>query len=319
MADTMRAFGLADEQADPGFIEVPVPEPGPGEVRVAVRASSVNGYDTFIAAGMGRGMLEHRYPVVVGKDHSGVIDAVGEGVDRFAVGDEVTGITPEVGHVRNGTYAEFVVVASDTFLEPKPANLDHVSAASVGLAAATAVVSVDTADPKEGETVLIVGATGGVGTYAVQLAAARGAIVVATARPDDDSWIRKLGASDTVDYSRDVAAQMRERHPGGVDALILGVRTEDGPAGLADLVREGGRVASLVGGADADAVSARGIVGTNVYGQADPGAFTRAVDLVARGELAVPITRTYGFEKIPEALGLVGSRSSRGKIAIRID
>lgn len=85
MADTMKAFGLADEGSAAGFLEVPIPEAGPGEVRMRVRASSVNGFDAFVASGMARGSMEHRYPAVVGKDFAGVIDAVGEGAERFRV------------------------------------------------------------------------------------------------------------------------------------------------------------------------------------------------------------------------------------------
>src|SRR4029453_11562707 len=95
----MKAFGLADEGAPAAVIEVPTPEPGPGEVRVKVRASSVNGFDVFVAKGMARGMMEHRYPVVIGKDIAGEIDALGEGASGFALGDEVAGIVPTEPHL----------------------------------------------------------------------------------------------------------------------------------------------------------------------------------------------------------------------------
>lgn len=87
----MKAFALADEASGASFLEVPAPQPGAREVRVRVRASSVNGWDVFVASGMARGMMEHRYPAVTGKDYAGVVDAIGEGVTRFSVGDEVAG------------------------------------------------------------------------------------------------------------------------------------------------------------------------------------------------------------------------------------
>lgn len=316
MAATMKAFGLADEQAAAAMLEVPVPEPGPGEVRVRVYASTVNGYDVFLASGMARGMMEHRYPVVPGKDFSGVVDAVGEGVEAFSVGDEVIGITPTSQTVdAAGAYAEFVVVPATGIIAAKPAGLDHERAASVGLAALTALVAVNAVSATPGSPVLIVGATGGVGTYAVQLASARGANVIATALPDDETWIHGLGATETVDYSADVVAQVREAYPDGVDALIVAVHVGDGFDGLAGLVRDGGAIASTVGGPDD---VGREISVALLYPQSDPAPFEEVVRLVTEGSLTIPLTKTYAFEDLPEALGLVAERRSRGKTAITI-
>jgi NADPH:quinone reductase-like Zn-dependent oxidoreductase len=314
----MKAFGLADETASAAVIEVPSPDAGPGEVRIRVRASSVNGYDAFVASGMARSMMEHRYPVVVGKDFAGVIDSVGDGATRFAVGDEVAGITPHEPHVSIGSYAEYVIVPADGFIERKPDSLDFAQAASVGLAAVTALVAVDAVEASEGELVLIVGATGGVGNYAVQLAARRGATVIATGLPEDEEWIRGLGASEVVDYSGDVVEAVREKHPVGVDALIVAVHLGEEFGPTAELVRDGGRIASTVGGADADAFSSRKVDAANVLGQADPGPYAEVLQMAADGSLIVPITRTFTFDELPEALGLVGKRRSRGKFAITI-
>jgi NADPH2:quinone reductase len=316
MTAMMKAFGLVDEQATAAVFDVPVPEPGPGEVRVRVHASSVNGYDVSVASGMLRGMMEHRYPVVVGKDFSGVVDAVGQGVEAFSVGDGVVGITPAGPTVdANGAYAEFVSVPATGFTARTPGDLDHERAASVGLAALTGLVCLDAVAVTAGSTVLIVGATGGVGTYAVQLATARDAKVIATTRPDDEGWIRGLGASETVDYAGDVAAQVREAHPDGVDALIVAVRVGEGFDTLARLVRDGGAIATAVGGPDE---VGRGISLAKIFAQADSVPFAEVVRLAANGSLTVPLTKTYAFDQLPEALGLVGQRTSRGKVAITI-
>lgn len=314
----MKAFGLADENASGSVNEVPTPEPGPGEVRVRVRASSVNGYDTFVASGMARTMMEHRYPVIVGKDFAGVIDAVGDGVTRFAVGDEVAGITPFEPHVSSGSFAEYVVVPADGFIERKPQNLDFEQAASVGLAAVTALVAVRAIGASEGDRVLIVGATGAVGSYAVQVAARRGSAVIATGLPEDEGWLRGIGAGEVVDYSGDLPAAVRERHPGGVDALIVAVSLGEGFGPTAELVKEGGRIASTVGGADAESFASRKITAANVLGQADPGPYAEVLQMAADGSLTVPITQTFTFDQLPEALGLVGKRRSRGKVAVTI-
>jgi NADPH:quinone reductase-like Zn-dependent oxidoreductase len=278
----------------------------------------VNGYDVFVASGMARGMMEHRYPVVVGKDFAGVIDAVGDGVTRFAVGDEVAGITPSEPHVSTGSFGEYMVVPAVGFIEPKPENLTFEQAASVGLAALTALVAVDAVESSKGDLVLIAGATGGVGSYAVQIAARRGSTVIATGLPEDEEWIRGLGASEVVDYSGDVAAAVREKHPEGVDALIVVVQLGEQFGPTAELVKDGGKIASAVGGADAEAFVSRKIDAANILGQADAGPYAEVLRMAGGGSLTVPITRTYTFDELPEALGLVGKRRSRGKVAVTI-
>jgi NADPH:quinone reductase-like Zn-dependent oxidoreductase len=314
----MKAFGLADEGAQAAVIEVPTPQPGPGEVRVKVRASSVNGFDVFVAKGTARGIMEHRYPVVIGKDFAGEIEALGEGATGFAVGDEVTGIVPTEPLLWRGAYAELVAVPLDGFVVHKPGNLDFERAACVGLAAITALHCVETIEASEGQVVLIVGATGGVGAYSVQLAAARGARVVASALHQDEGWIRGLGASEIVDYSGEVVATMLERYPDGVDGLVVAAHVGDGFGALTELVKKGGRIASTVGGADVDALAQRGVDAVNVIGHTDPEAFGRIVRMAADGTLSVPITRTFTFDELPQALRLVGEERSRGKFAITI-
>ena len=314
----MRAFALPDERSGASFMELPTPEPRADQVRVRVRASSVNGFDVFVASGMARDMMEHRYPVVVGKDYAGVVDAVGEGVTRFSVGDEVAGIAPPAQHLAEGAYAEFIAVPAEGFIEPKPVTLGFEQAASVGLAALTALVALDAAGVGREDLVLVAGATGGVGTYAVQLAAARGASVIATALPDDETWIRGLGASEVVDYSADVAAAVRASHPEGIDALIDAVNRGDAHGPLADLVKDGGRVATTTGAADVEALARRDVSAENVFAQIDPNPYARVLEQAGDAELVVPIMRTFSFDELPEALGLVGSRSSRGKFAITI-
>ena len=208
--------------------------------------------------------------------------------------------------------------APDGFIVHKPGNLDFERAACLGLAALTAFHCVETVDASEGDVELVVGATGGVGSYAVQLAAARGAKVVASALPQDEAWIRGLGADEIVDYSGDVAAAMLGRYPEGVDGLIVAAHVGDGFGALTDLVKNGGRIASTVGGADVEALAQRGVVATNVIGHADPETFARVVQMAADGMLSVPITRSFAFDELPQALRLVGEESSRGKFAIKI-
>ena len=313
----MKAFGLADEGSPAAVLDIPAPEVGPGEVRIRVRASSVNGWDAFVASGMARGVMEHRFPVVVGKDFAGVVESVGEGVSRFVVGDEVAGICPPEPFVGRGSYAELVVVPAEGYIGPKPANLDVEHAASVGLAALTGIVTVDTVEASSGDLICIVGATGGVGAYAVQLAAGRGARVIATGLPEDEDWIRGLGAAEVVDYAGDVSAAVRAAHPEGVDAMIVAVALGEAFGPTVALVKDEGRLATVAGG-DVEPLAGRGVHAASVFAQSDPAPFATVLRMAGDGSLSVPITRTYAFEELPEALGLVGKRRSRGKVAIAI-
>jgi NADPH:quinone reductase-like Zn-dependent oxidoreductase len=132
---------------------------------------------------------------------------------------------------------------------PKPDELDVMTAGALPLAGATALAVVEAVSPDDGDSVLIVGAGGGVGSFAVELAAKRGATIIATARGDDDTRLRLLGAAETIDFtSGDLGDVLRERYPNGVDALIDLATRGDGFAELAAHVRDGGRIASTLGG-----------------------------------------------------------------------
>jgi NADPH:quinone reductase-like Zn-dependent oxidoreductase len=317
---TMKAFALRSFEEPAGVHDVPVPGVGPGDVRVRVRAASINGYDVFVASGMAKDVMEHRFPVVVGKDFAGVVDAVGEGVTRFAPGAEVVGIVPTEQTLWRGSFGEYVVVPADGFIETKPENLDFASAAGLGLAGLAGLVTVDAVGPSEGEVVLVVGATGGVGAYAVQLAARRGATVIATGLPGDEAWLRELGASEVVDYTDDVPAWVREHHPEGVDALIdLVNRDSEALANLAELVKDGGRLATTMGSADVEGLAGRGVEATNVFAQSEPANFARLLQVAGEGTLTVPVTRTFSLHDVHVGLELLGTGQARGKYVVKLE
>ena len=195
----MRAFAISDF-GEPGSVrELPVPDPKEGEVLVRLRAAGVNAVDPWVTTGAMKDMMEHRFPLIPGVEGSGVVEALGHGVEGYAVGDEVYGVAakPFFGA---GTFAEFVALPLGA-IAPKPSSIDHVGAAALPHTALTAVVAVETIDPKEGQVLLVVGATGGVGSYLTQLAAQRGSRVVAVARGENAEYARELGASETIDYA----------------------------------------------------------------------------------------------------------------------
>ena len=313
----MKAVILTDFDREPAYTDVPTPEPGPNEVRIRVRASSVNGFDVSMADGNTKGMMEHEFPVTLGRDYAGVIDQVGDGVTRYAVGDEVFGFV-FTAPLHEGAWAEYLVVPEDMFVSPKPARLGLPEAGALALAGVAALKAVDGIDPAKGDRILIVGATGGVGGYAVQLAVARGAHVIATATAEDDSRVRGLGAQETVDFTKDdVARAVRERYPDGVDALIDLVTPTDLFRPMAELVRDGGRIGTTTGAGDADALRARDIALTGVWASAEPETLARLGGHADSGQLDVSVGKVYPLAEA--ATGIADFRTgTHGKIGISI-
>jgi NADPH:quinone reductase-like Zn-dependent oxidoreductase len=308
----MRAVAVDDYGAPPALRELPVPQPGPGEVLVRVEASSVNGFDRSVVAGHLKGMMEHRFPVVPGKDVAGTVAALGSGVSRFSVGDRVLGvvIAPALGP---GAWGEYVALP-EGFAAAVPAPLDLETAGALGLAGAAALAAIDAVGPAAGEPVLISGATGGVGAVALQLAKARGATVLATARPgDEEAFVRGLGANATVDYAGDLVAAVRALHPGGVPAAL---HLAGDPAVLAGLVAPGGRLDSTLGFTQ-DAAGDRPLTVATIMANPDAATLERLAGDAAAGRLRVPVQRTYALADAPQALADF-ERGTLGKLAIRI-
>lgn len=309
----MRAVTVDSVPAAPAVTETDTPRPDAGEVLVKVAAASVNGFDLAVSAGYLQGMLEHRFPLVLGKDFAGTVEALGAGVEGFAVGDAVFGVVmkPFLGA---GSLAEYVTVPAGHGVAPIPSGLAVEEAGALGVAGATAVDSLNAVDLSEGQTVLISGAGGGVGSLAVQLAAARGARVIATARPgaqtDFVAGLNRHGVH-VVDFTGDLEAQVRAIAPDGVDAVLH--LAGDG-AQLAGLLRPGGRIASPAG-LTPDAVKDPDVTVHPVM--ADPNASTLAAlaEQAASGALHVPVTGTYPLAQATQAFTAFSS-SAPGKLVV---
>ena len=314
----MRTIAVKTFGGPIALIDLPTPEIVAGEVLIRVRAAGVNPFDWKVAHGALEDQMKHRFPLILGFDAAGVIERVGADVTQLAEGEEVYGylFKPVIG---DGTYAEYVG-ASATIVAKKPVTVGFAEAAALPTPGLTAMDLVDAVDTREGETILIVGATGGVGSYATQLAARGGAHVIATARQTNEELVRRLGAAETIDHTtEDLVDAVRMAQPGGIDAVIDVVSDREALGRISTLVNEGGRLASSVYAADVEGLARRGIVAMNVSMQPDArwlGELSRMVDA---GELSVTLDRTFPLEKAAEALEERRTGHVRGKIALLID
>jgi NADPH:quinone reductase-like Zn-dependent oxidoreductase len=311
----MRAYAT-DGFGEAGSVrEVPDPQPGEGQVRVRVAAAALNPFDVSVIGGYLKEQMEHRFPLIPGSDASGTIDALGEGVADWSVGEEVFG-TSGKPYLGEGTLAELVVMSAGTIAR-KPASIDPPAAAAVPVAGATAFTMVEAAAIAEGELVVVIGATGGVGSYLVQLAAMRGATVVAVCSATNADYARSLGATDAIDYKAgDLVEAVRSRHPDGIDTVADLHGERDTVARLAEQVRSGGHVVSAVGSADTEALGARGIEGMNVMGRATTESLTTLAGMLERGEIVSPELHPYPLDRADEAIEQIGSGHVRGKIVV---
>jgi NADPH:quinone reductase-like Zn-dependent oxidoreductase len=304
---TLDASGTAPTLHD----DVPAPEPGAGEVLVRVETSSVNPVDNAIAAGMLEGMFEHEFPVTLGRDYAGAVERVGEGVTRYAPGEEVYGFIRHADPtVHDGSWAELIVVPEDMSIAHRPEHVDVSTAGAAPLVGITAIALVNAVELSTGDVVIVVGANGGVGSLAVQLAAQAGAAVVAPARDDDDAYLRDLGVTERIDRDGDVAGVVRERHPEGVDAAIDLVSYAPGAFDAA--LKDGGRVASP------NSAAGDGPGRTNVLAEPTRENLERLARALEAGTLRVPIQDSYPLDQAGEALQVLATAHQRGKLAMRI-
>ncbi|MQY03333.1 NADP-dependent oxidoreductase [Actinomadura macrotermitis] len=285
--------------------EVDDPKVGPGTVLIEVRAAGVNPVDWKVMAGGLDPMMDTVFPAIPGWDVAGVVRAVGPDTPEFEPGDEVMSYARK-DIVHAGTFAEQVAVSA-AHVARKPAGLSFEQAAGLPLAGLTALRTLDHLAVRDGETLLVLGASGGVGAFAVQLARARGARVIGTASGRNHDYLRELGA-EPVDYKDDVVRRVRELAPGGVDAVA------DFVGGQLDVtvkvLAEGGRNAST-----ADP-SVREHGGTWVWVRPDGERLAGLGELAEQGRLTVEVAGTFPLERVGDAFEQSRSGHTRGKLVI---
>jgi NADPH:quinone reductase len=309
----MRAIAMTDFDETPALTELDVPEPAAGEIRVQVRAASVNGFDLSVAAGRTKDYMEHRFPLVLGKDFAGEVDAVGPGVTGYAVGDRVFGVVTKP-YVGDGSFAEYVTVPTAVGVAKLPEGVPYTDAAALGLAGTAAHSILDSAQLQPGQTVLVVGATGGVGTQVVQLAAIAGATVLATAHTDEErELVTRLGAKTTVDHTADLLAQVRETAPTGVDVVVHLA----GDLNVVEAVRNGGRFVSTLT-MSPEQVPTESAVVVPIYANPTPEVLDRCAASYISGNTTVAVQHVYPLDQTLDAIAQF-AKGTLGKIVITTD
>lgn len=306
-AITFSEFGGTDVLR---LTDIELPEPGPGQVRVAVRAVGVNPVDRRLRTGELAALIPVVFPYVPGVEVSGEVEAVGAGVSGFAPGDEV------FGSMMGGAYAEHALVDAAA-LAHKPAGLSWEEAAAIPTAAETSERVLDLLGVRSGETLLVHGAAGGVGTLLLQFARARGITVVGTASEANQDYLRELGAIP-VTYGEGLAERVRAVAPGGVDRALDAA----GRGGVLPLSIE------LTGGADrvltiADFAGAQehgvrfngGVEGVEPYHRR---AYAAALALYEAGTLRLPLHRVFPLAEAAEAQRVSEAGHLRGKIVLTL-
>jgi NADPH2:quinone reductase len=317
----MRALIVRTAGEQPTLSEIPTPEVVSGTVLIKVKAAGLNPLDNAIAGGVVAQMgFPHEYPVVIGRDVAGVVVAIGEGVTQVAVGDEVLGHIVFLPPIQLGTIAEYALLAAESVIA-KPAGLSFVQAAALPLASGAATRAIDAVEAGAGDRVLVVGASGGVGSYVVQLLAARGATVIATGTAADTERLTRLGADQVVDHTAGpVSEQVLASYPDGVDALIEMVSHDlDGLLVNAAAVRPGGRVTSTINIIVEERLAERQLTGTNL-GLTHPtrDSMHPLAERAAAGKLTVDVGQVLSLDDAASGLATIASGRATGKIVIEL-
>jgi NADPH:quinone reductase-like Zn-dependent oxidoreductase len=311
----MRALFVPGSGRPPVLAELPKPVAGPGDVVVRVMAAGLNPFDNHIAAGALEGFMEHRYPLVLGRDAAGVIDEIGDGVENLAVGAEVLAHVPFTAPFERGTIADYAVFPASQ-VTAKPAGLSFVEAAALPLAAGAARALVDGIHPEPGQVVLVNGASGGVGRFAVQLLVAAGATVVATASPSTHARMKELGAEVVVDYTAGpVAPQVLAHYPDGVEALVnlTGWTLADVPV---DAVRRGGVARTVTQIPDDTTIAERGLTGGQIMASPDATVLATLADEAAADRLDIDVFQIVSLAGAAQGLAGIEAGRAHGKVVV---
>jgi NADPH:quinone reductase-like Zn-dependent oxidoreductase len=288
-------------------VDVERPMPGPGEALVRVKAAGINPGEASIRKGLMAERWPATFPSGEGSDLAGVVEDVGPGVDSVAVGEEVIGWTD-----RRASHAEFVVVPAE-HLVPKPPGVSWEAAGGLFVAGVTAYAAVRAVGVTKGDTVVVSGAAGGVGSLAVQLARNKGATVIGLASEANHEWLRSHGVIP-VSYSGDgLADRIREAAGGRVDAFIDTFGGGYVKRAIEELGVAPERVDTII---DWGAAQEYGAKTEGSAAGSSPEVLAELAGMIDRGELEVPIAKTFPLDQVRDAYRELEKRHTRGKIVL---
>lgn len=313
----MRAVHVRSPGDSPELGELPTPDVRAGTVLVRVLAASLNPIDSIISRGLLTQSMAHEYPVVLGRDASGVVEAVGEGVTGIRVGAEVFGHVPLAPPIGPGTLADFVALPVQAVAR-KPAELSHLAAAALPLSGTAAIEAVDAAEPAPGQVILVNGASGGVGSFVVQLLAARGVQVIATGSADDVDRLLRLGAAEVIDFGTGpIAEQVLTLRSAGVDALVnlFGMTIDQVPLAA---VRRGGIVATTTSAPKADMIARDDVRLASVFARPRTDLLDRLAREAADGTLHVEIEAVVPLTEALSRLSTIAAGGAHGKVVVEL-
>jgi len=291
---------------------IDVPELKEGEVLVRIKAAGVNPVDYAVREGYLKDFLPQNFPTIPGWDMAGVVEDRGFAARRFEIGDEIYAYVRRPT-VQYGTFAEYIVIP-ESYLANRPKNISWEEAAGIPLVGLTAYQSLyDVGQLKEGQTVLILGASGGVGSLGIQLAKAKGATVIGVASQQNHDFMRELGADYTIDYKTEhVGETTRNFAPDGVDLIFDCTSGETLKQSVTALKPNGKLVSILNHGEDLD----KSINFTYVFVEPNSKQLDHLRELAEAGKLKVHISKTYTLDEAAEALKQIQTLHTKGKIVV---
>ncbi|MNG57179.1 Zinc-type alcohol dehydrogenase-like protein [compost metagenome] len=333
---TMKAFTFKRYGKSPelGFDDVDYPSPGADEILVKVYAVGLNPIDNMIPTGMFKPVLHFKLPATVGSDLSGVVIAVGSRVTRFKPGDEIFASLFDRG---TGSLAEFALVPEST-AAMKPANLDFVQAASLPMVSLTSWQALtERAGLQTGQKVFIPAGSGGIGSFAIQLAKHLGAKVGTTTSTDNVDWVSRLGADEVIDYKK----QEFENELSGYD-IVLGTLRGDVIEKSTQILKPGGKIVSLIGPLDAAFArdrnlnillrfvftlmshkimrlsKKRGLTYSFLFVRPDGGQLTQIAKIIEAEQISPVIDKVFTFTDTKIALDYLAQGHAKGKVVVKI-
>ena len=309
---TMKAV-VIHEYGDPEVLkyeDVPRPEPKDDQLLIRVIAAGVNPVDAMIRSGMFDREGTRAFPIILGGDVAGVVEKVGSKITKFKAGDPVFAY---VSLDNSGGYAQYALV-TEREAAPKPKSLTYVEAAAVPIAGMTAWQAlVDTAKLSAGQTVLIHGGSGGVGSFVIQIAKARGAKVIATASTANQEFLKQLGADVAIDYTK----QKFEDVAKDVDVVLDSIG-RDTLARSYGVVKKGGIIVSLVARPKQDELQKHGIRGTALNVESTSEQLAEIGERIDARKIKVIVSQTFPLSEAMKAQEQVATGHTRGKIVLKI-